>query len=157
MLSSPPATVRASAASNSSASCLPTFDHGCVCVWTGGQEAGNGLWDVLTGAYNPSARLANTWPASDAQLPPIGEYHMRAGYGRTYQYLDEARAPPLFRFAEGLSYSTTSVSGLTVVGGPSADVCADIKLRVKLQHRTRPCSFRSFCHRRVSISSQLAH
>ena len=127
--------MRASAASDSSAFQLSITG---ASVWAGGQEAGNGLWDVLTGAYNPSARLANTWPASDAQLPPIGEYHMRAGYGRTYQYLDEARAPPLFRFAEGLSYGTTSVSGLTVVGGPSADVCADIKLRVKLQHRTRP-------------------
>jgi hypothetical protein len=71
----------------------------------GGQEAGNAIWDVLLGRYNPSARLANTWPLNDTQLPPIGYYAMSASDlspGRTYRYLDESRAPPLFRFAEGL-------------------------------------------------------
>lgn len=71
----------------------------------GGQEAGNAIWDVLLGSYNPSARLANTWPLNDTQLPPIGYYAMSPSDispGRTYRYLDESRAPPLFRFAEGL-------------------------------------------------------
>ena len=52
-----------------------------------------------------AARLANTWPRNDTQLPPIGYYKMAPSPispGRTYRYVDELRAPPLFRFAEGL-------------------------------------------------------
>ena len=104
----------------------------------GGQEAGNAIWDVITGEYNPSGRLANTWPANDAQLPPIGDYTMRptpSSPGRTYQYLDEHRAPPLFRFAEGLSYGESTFSNLQLLSGESVDVCAVIRLSVDVTHQ----------------------
>ena len=58
---------------------------------------------------NPSGRLSNTWPASDAQLPNFTSYDMRASPGRTYQYL-EPSTTPLYRFGAGLSYGETTFS-----------------------------------------------
>ena len=58
---------------------------------------------------NPSGRLSNTWPASDAQLPNFTSYDMRASPGRTYQYL-EPSVTPLYRFGAGLSYGETTFS-----------------------------------------------
>eukprot|EP01052_Picozoa_sp_SAG31_P054184 SAG31_NODE_14283_length_816_cov_2.464435_1_plen_91_part_10 len=88
---------------------------------------------MILGLYNPSGRLVTTWPASDAALPPIADYNMapsETSPGRTYQYLDELRAPPLFRFAEGLSYGHTTLSEIVVVSGKTVNVCDDITLKV---------------------------
>eukprot|EP01051_Picozoa_sp_SAG22_P012660 SAG22_NODE_1336_length_4698_cov_2.564688_2_plen_836_part_00 len=102
----------------------------------GGQEAGNAIWDIVTGQYNPSGRLSNTWPRDDAQLPPFSSYDMRAPPGgRTYQYLDlpASAGEPLYRFGGGLSYGKITFSNLVVVsakGGGAVDVCAPIELTV---------------------------
>ena len=58
---------------------------------------------------------------------------MRASPGRTYQYLDEALAPPLYRYGHGLSYGSTTFGPL--VAPASLDVCAELELRVQLEHR----------------------
>ncbi|MBW8882477.1 MAG: fibronectin type III-like domain-contianing protein, partial [Asticcacaulis sp.] len=42
-----------------------------------------------------------TWPASEAQLPPMMDYDIR--HGRTYMY---AKGRPLYPFGYGLSYTT---------------------------------------------------
>jgi beta-glucosidase len=65
------------------------------------QELGNGLADVLFGDFNPGGRLAQTWPKSLEQLPPIMDYDLR--HGRTYMY---SRAEPQYPFGYGLSYTT---------------------------------------------------
>ena len=101
----------------------------------GGQEAGNAIWDVLLGRYNPSARLANTWPLNDTQLPPIGYYAMSASDlspGRTYRYLDESRAPPLFRFAEGLRCAnlSTRLSPVSVHSSDGNQVCSFLRAQL---------------------------
>ncbi len=38
-------------------------------VWYGGEEAGNGIADVLLGNYNPAGRLPITFPLHEGQLP----------------------------------------------------------------------------------------
>ena len=65
------------------------------------QEQGNGLADVLFGAYNPGGRLTQTWVKVMADLPPMMDYNIRDG--RTYMY---AKQKPLYAFGYGLSYTT---------------------------------------------------
>ena len=62
-------------------------EHVPSILWTahGGQELGNAVADVLTGAYNPAGRLPQTWYASDADLPAPDDYDV-IGSGWTYQY-----------------------------------------------------------------------
>jgi beta-glucosidase len=77
----------------------------------GGQEAGNAIRDVLTGAYNPAGRLSVTWYTGNDQLPNMTDYNMSASPGRTYRYLT---TPPLYYFGYGLSYTTFQYSDLAV-------------------------------------------
>ncbi len=71
------------------------------------QEQGHALADVLFGAVNPGGKLAQTWPKSLAQLPPMMDYDIR--HGRTYQYFT---AEPQYPFGYGLSYTTFALANL---------------------------------------------
>jgi beta-glucosidase len=73
------------------------------------EEEGHGLADVLFGDYSPTGRLNQTWPMSDAQLPPMMDYNIR--HGRTYMYLKDK---PLYAFGYGLSYTTFAYEGLNL-------------------------------------------
>ena len=63
-----------------------------VAAWLPGTE-GDGIADVLFGAYNPTGRLSHTWPRSMAQIPinvgPTGE---------------TPKDVPLFEYGFGLRY-----------------------------------------------------
>jgi beta-glucosidase len=98
-------------------------------AWLGGQAAGGGIVDVLTGAVNPSGRLAETVPhrlednpsylnfPGDSQVVRYGEglFIGYRGYDRTGQ--DVA-----FPFGFGLSYTSFTLSDLRVsVHGSVAD------------------------------------
>jgi beta-glucosidase len=72
------------------------------------QELGMALGDVIFGDYNPGGKLAQTWPRSIEQLPPMLDYDIR--HGRTYLYSREA---PQYSFGYGLSYTTFELGGLT--------------------------------------------
>ena len=77
--------------------------HSCDAIlqaWYGGQQGGQAVADVLSGAYNPAGRLPITFYRSESQLPDFGDYNMK---GHTYRYF---KGDPLFAFGEGLSYST---------------------------------------------------
>ncbi len=69
-------------------------------AWYGGQQGGQAVADVLSGAYNPAGRLPITFYRSENDLPDFGDYNMK---GHTYRYF---KGDPLFAFGEGLSYST---------------------------------------------------
>ena len=71
------------------------------------QELGNALADVLFGDANPGGRLAQTWPASLEQLPPMMDYDLR--HGRTYMY---SQAEPQYAFGYGLSYTSFAYGNL---------------------------------------------
>ena len=73
------------------------------------------LAKILLGTEFPSGRLPFTVPHNESLLPPIRDYSMTTFPGRTYRYLDDDAAPPLFPFGHGLSltkwkYSTLEAS-----------------------------------------------
>lgn len=89
-------------------------------TWFSGTEGGNAIADVLFGDYNPSGKLAITFPRSVGQIPT---YYNHLSIGRpftpgkpgnyTSQYFEEPNGP-LFPFGYGLSYTDFSLSELTL-------------------------------------------
>lgn len=83
-----------------------------------GCEAGNAYKEILTGAFNPSGKLVNTFGTVTGQAPlyynmnntgkpPVEEFFW------TSKYID-APIAPLFPFGFGLSYTQFSYDNLTV-------------------------------------------
>ncbi len=85
-----------------------------------GEEGGNGILDVLTGAVNPSGRLPVTLPRHVGQLPL--HHDMRARGERSEFYGDYLDSPssPLFPFGHGLSYTRFEYRDLSVVPGTTS-------------------------------------
>jgi len=63
---------------------------------------------VLFGEVDPCGRLAQTWPRSLEQLPPMMDYDIR--HGRTYMYFE---GEPQYHFGHGLRYTTFAFANLT--------------------------------------------
>jgi len=90
---------------------LPYVDA-VVETWHLGTEAGSAVADVLFGDYNPSGKLAMTFPRSVGQIPI---YYNHKNTGRPYDggrkknfksnYIDQSNSP-LYPFGYGLSYTT---------------------------------------------------
>ena len=85
--------------------------------WQLGVQMGNAVTDVLFGDYNPSGKLAVTFPSVTGQCPM---YYNRPNTGRpaskskfTSRYLD-APNDPEFCFGYGLSYTKYEYSDLKV-------------------------------------------
>jgi len=89
-------------------------------TWFPGTEGGNAVADVLFGDYNPSGKLAVSFPRSIGQLPV---YYNHLNTGRpvtpgkpgnyTSHYYEEPNGP-LFPFGYGLSYTQFDVSDITL-------------------------------------------
>ncbi len=85
-------------------------------TWWLGSEAGNAIADVLFGDYNPSAKLAVTFPQSVGQIP-IYYSHLNTGRPVTNSdvpntsYIDLS-VYPKFEFGFGLSYTSFKYSDL---------------------------------------------
>jgi len=88
--------------------------------WFPGQEFGNALVDVLTGAVEPGGRLPVTWPASDEGLPPVtpvnGELPYEEGLLIGYRWYLAADRTPAFPFGYGLGYTTWAYEDMSVNG-----------------------------------------
>ena len=79
-----------------------------VQAWYPGEQGGDAIFDVLSGAVNPSGRLPVTFYRSDDDLPAFDDYHMK---GRTYRYF---QGDPLYPFGYGLSYSRFCYQNLSI-------------------------------------------
>ena len=107
-------------------------------AWFGGIEAGNGVADVLYGDVNPGGKLPVSFPRDEGQIPiyynhqptgrpcdPTGKYNSR--------HRDITTCTPQFEFGYGLSYTTFSISNLSLSSstmdatGGSVRVSADVK------------------------------
>jgi len=118
-------------------------------AWYAGSDGANALGNVLFGTVNPSGKLPNTFPRSEADLPhptivkpPPGSEHFSGpvspaqraaglppfevtydeGVKVGYKWYDAEKKPVLFPFGFGLSYTTYEYSGLTVTPGQNVEV-----------------------------------
>lgn len=109
-------------------------------AWLGGQEAGNSITDVLSGAVNPSGKLPMTWAkryedyASSKNFPysvgdsvTIYEEDIYVGY----RQFDKGGAKPLYPFGFGLSYTTFEYSDMQVEKSQDASVLVKVSVTVK--------------------------
>jgi beta-glucosidase len=75
-------------------------------LWQGGSRAAQAAWELVTGAANPSGRLAMTFPRAVGQIPV---YYNRQPRSREnlFDYLDVPQEnDPWLPFGHGLSYTT---------------------------------------------------
>ncbi|HUY95044.1 MAG TPA: glycoside hydrolase family 3 C-terminal domain-containing protein [Terracidiphilus sp.] len=97
-------------------------------AWYGGSDGADALGNILFGSVNPSAKLPNTFPLSDADLPhpTIVKPPMNRDYDEGvkvgYKWYDAEHKPVLFPFGYGLSYTTFGYSGLKVDSGDTVKV-----------------------------------
>ncbi len=91
--------------------------------YLGGQAGGGAIADLLTGAANPSGKLAESYPVSYADVssaPYFPGHQMTAEHRESifigYRYFDTAGLNVTYPFGYGLSYTTFEYSGLSVDG-----------------------------------------
>ena len=82
-------------------------------TWHSGVRAGKAIAGLLSGRYNPSGKLAMTFPYSTGQIPIYYSRRHRARTGDQGLYKD-ITSEPMYPFAHGLSYSTFEYGKLTV-------------------------------------------
>ena len=107
-------------------------------AWQGGQEGGNAVADILTGAVNPSGKLPTTFPVTYDDVPssdnfpgetlsdeqvmgsmgfPLGfpsEVIYEEGIYVGYRYYDTFEVPAAYEFGYGLSYTDFELSDIKV-------------------------------------------
>jgi beta-glucosidase len=94
-------------------------------AWYPGQEAGNAIADVLTGAAEPGGRLPQTFPqrwadnptqSQDREVYPghDGKVRYEEGVFIGYRHYDRHGIVPLFPFGFGLSYTQFRVTDFAV-------------------------------------------
>jgi beta-glucosidase len=127
---------------------MPWVDAPAAIVeaWYAGSDGANALGNVLFGTVNPSGKLPNTFPRSEADLPhptvkmpppesrrfdgaatpakglPPFQVAYDEGMKVGYKWYDAEKKPVLFPFGYGLSYTSYRYSGLTVTPGTKVKV-----------------------------------
>lgn len=107
-------------------------------AYLGGEGAAEAIWAVLTGAVNPSGRLAETFPLRYEDTPAYltwpGEgsrVEYTEGVYIGYRWYATRKMPVLFPFGHGLSYTTFAYSDLKVSSsqykaGETVEVCVTV-------------------------------
>lgn len=98
---------------------MEPYTDAILFTWWLGTEAGNAIADVLTGKYNPSAKLPMTFPRNVGQCPL---YYNHKSTGRAWApnnpwvsgYMDES-VLPAYAFGYGLSYTTFDIAAPALI------------------------------------------
>jgi beta-glucosidase len=95
-----------------------------LAAYLGGQAGGGAIADLLTGAVNPSGKLAESWPLTLEDTPAYHNFGGRTVEYREsifvgYRYYDTADKKTAFPFGYGLSYTTFAYDKLCVT--PAGD------------------------------------
>ncbi|MDR1893728.1 MAG: fibronectin type III-like domain-contianing protein, partial [Spirochaetales bacterium] len=95
--------------------------NGILAAFLPGEAGGGAAFDILSGAVNPSGKLAETFPERLCDTPAFltfpgeGNYSFYGeGLFVGYRYYDKKRVNPLFCFGHGLSYTDFVYSALHV-------------------------------------------
>jgi len=118
-------------------------------AWYAGSDGANAVGNVLFGSVNPSGKLPNTFPKSDADLPhpnltkpgpesehfsgpvspetraaglPPFEVTYDEGVKVGYKWYDAEKKPVLFPFGYGLSYTSYKYAGLQATSDKAVKV-----------------------------------
>lgn len=87
-------------------------------AWFPGQEAGNALGDVLTGAAEPGGRLPTTWPREQsglpANVPTDGVLSYVEGLHIGYRCYDRTGHAARYPFGHGLGYTSWTLRDVQV-------------------------------------------
>lgn len=112
-----------------------------VQAWFPGQEAGNAIADIITGAVNPSGRLPLSWPRRIEDAPAHGNFPGEVKDGQLtvkyeegvfvgYRHYDRlAKDKIQFPFGYGLSYTSFAVSNGRVSQTSSEDFKATVTVK----------------------------
>ncbi|MFE7577363.1 glycoside hydrolase family 3 C-terminal domain-containing protein [Streptomyces sp. NPDC057521] len=113
-------------------------------TWFPGQEAGDGLADVLFGHAEPSGRLPTTWAAAQADVPVLGtapdgdgRLHYAEGPHIGYRAWLRSGAAPAYWFGHGLGYTGWAYEELTAPAAVRAGEPFDVRVRVRNTGRRR--------------------
>jgi len=102
---------------------MPWVDHASAVVhgYLGGQAGAEAMVDILTGATNPSGRLAETYPMALEDTPTHRDFPARGTHAEYreglfvgYRYYATAHIPVRFPFGFGLGYSSFAYDDLRV-------------------------------------------
>lgn len=103
---------------------MPWRDKARAILWSyyAGMETGNAFAEIIFGDVNPSAKLAETFPAvyedcasaKNGQFGKWGSISLEEGLYCGYRHYDRQHIVPAFCFGHGLSYTDFEYSALTL-------------------------------------------
>ncbi|WP_240799096.1 glycoside hydrolase family 3 C-terminal domain-containing protein [Streptomyces sp. A0958] len=113
-------------------------------TWFPGQEAGDGLADVLFGRSEPGGRLPTTWAAAQHDVPVLGTAPAADGRLRYeegphigYRAWLRSATAPAYWFGHGLGYTGWAYEELTAPAAVRAGEPFDVRVRVRNSGRRR--------------------
>ncbi|KAI7895368.1 glycoside hydrolase superfamily [Mucor mucedo] len=121
---------------------MPWIEHANIkaVVWPGisGQESGNSLADIVTGAVNPSARLPYTIAKKESDYNVKPDPSLQVEYSEKllmgYKWFDHAKIEPLFPFGHGMSYTSFNYSKLKIKVSKSGTKDMTVKATVTVKN-----------------------
>jgi len=105
-------------------------------AWYGGMKEGTALAEILFGEVNPSGKVCQSFPVSEADLPffdNANKEDVEYGYYRGYRWLERQNVAPRYPFGFGLSYTTFAYSNLQVAE-PEVDEDGTLAVTVDVEN-----------------------